>query len=966
VRAVTAKVRLEADRAEIARFVHACFRYADDGTHAVLRTFVEGSSEVLASVRVPLNGTGLDPLIDHAAHQATKAANSARSAVFAPPVATFVGPRTRERDLGNGLVLTVEADFAPATARRNLEYLLGSATLVVASGGQWADPETGAVEDKLHLHWRCREPTRSGPEHATLKQARRLACAFVGGDTTAISLVHPLRWAGSYHRKTEPRLARIVGHRPDVEIESAEVIELLQPLVPAQRRSRSAPTGAPLPPQLTDGDLLALGETIANADREWADWNRLGMALFAASGGSDAGLAAFDCFSRQSAKYDTDETQRRWDHYRQCPPDRLGPGTLVYEARQVEPAFRLPSLGPGASEQEGSAKRGGTSHSSENGPGAADPSERVESGPEGRGGADTKDNDRRPRIRLRGGGLAEHTRDAERILAAQTRRAPFGGVYARGSMLVRPVRLRDGRDAGGVRRAAGSLALLPTDDDFLRLELTRLVHLQRFDKRCEDWVDVDAPAALARSLLAAVPWEKLPALTGIVETPTLRSDGTLLDRPGYDEQTGLLFDPGGVVFPSIPARPTRPQAEAARDLLLEVIKDFPFADEASRSVAMAAFITALIRRSLRSAPLFAFSAPKMASGKTLLASCVGYIATGRAPAMMTQGDDSESERKRLFALLLEGVPIIVIDNLERPLASDALCSILTEPVFSDRLLGVSRTASVPTNTLLLATGNNVVLEGDLTTRALVCALDPQCEHPEERRFEINLHEAVPARRGELVAAALTIPLAYLAAGAPPQGLPPFGRFEAWARWCREPLAWLDMADPCASRQRIETRDPVRGILRPLLTAWHAAFGDTVQTVADVVALTTVTQERADGTTSTPRPDDKLLDLRKALEAVAAQGREINTRRLGNFIAKHERRVEAGMRFERAGDRSGVALWRVVTVNEVVGSKGFVGSDDTPTRESQPTENDSFTKQCGTNPRNHPNPRRSANQWEGSL
>jgi hypothetical protein len=111
---------------------------------------------------------------------------------------------------------------------------------------------------------------------------------------------------------------------------------------------------------------------------------------------------------------------------------------------------------------------------------------------------------------------------------------------------------------------------------------------------------------------------------------------------------------------------------------------------------MAAFITALIRRSLRSAPLFAFSAPKMASGKTLLASCVGYIATGRAPAMMTQGDDSESERKRLFALLLEGVPIIVIDNLERPLASDALCSILTEPVFSDRLLGVSRTASVPT------------------------------------------------------------------------------------------------------------------------------------------------------------------------------------------------------------------------------------------------------------------------------
>jgi Primase C terminal 2 (PriCT-2) len=333
---LTAKPRLEADRAELARFVDATFRYADDGTHAMLRTFAEGSNEVLGSVRVPLSGTGLEPLVDHAAYQATKAANAARPAVFAPPVATFVGTRARERDLGNGLVMTVEADFAPTTARRNLEYLLGSATVVVASGGQWTDPDTGAVEDKLHLHWRCPEPSRSGPEHSILKQARALTCAFVGGDATAISLVHPLRWAGSWHRKNEPRLTRIIDLRPDVEIEPAEVIELLQPLVPAQRRNRRAPSGTPLPPQLTDEDLLALGETIANADREWADWNRLGMALFAASGGSEAGLASFDLFSRQSAKYDAAETRHRWEHYRQCPPDRLGPGTLVYEARQAD------------------------------------------------------------------------------------------------------------------------------------------------------------------------------------------------------------------------------------------------------------------------------------------------------------------------------------------------------------------------------------------------------------------------------------------------------------------------------------------------------------------------------------------------------------------------------------------------------------------------------------------------------
>ena len=190
--------------------------------------------------------------------------------------------------------------------------------------------------------------------------------------------------------------------------------------------------------------------------------------------------------------------------------------------------------------------------------------------------------------------------------------------------------------------------------------------------------------------------------------------------------------------------------------------------------------------------------------------------------MMSYSGDPESERKRLLALLIEGMPIVVIDNVERPLVSDALCSILTEPMYSDRLLGVSQISRVPTNCMFCATGNNVILQGDLTKRALICGIDPQCEHPEERDFAVDLHEYVPAHRGELVAAALTIPMAYT--GDWPKslqlGLKPFGRFEAWSRWCREPLVWLDMPDPCLSRRAIENRDPVHGNLRTLLSAWN--------------------------------------------------------------------------------------------------------------------------------------------------
>ena len=194
-----AKTSLEADRAEIEQFVNATFRYADEGTAVCLRNFAEGSDDVLKTVRVSVVEGELTAIVDNASHLATRAANAIRPAVFAPPVATFTGSRARERDLGNGLVLTVEADKSPSIARRNLEALVGLPTVVVASGGEWTDPNTGKVQDKLHLHWRSSEPSRSTTEHEKLKRARRLACELVGADKTAITLVHPLRWPGSWH-----------------------------------------------------------------------------------------------------------------------------------------------------------------------------------------------------------------------------------------------------------------------------------------------------------------------------------------------------------------------------------------------------------------------------------------------------------------------------------------------------------------------------------------------------------------------------------------------------------------------------------------------------------------------------------------------------------------------------------------------------------------------------------------------
>jgi hypothetical protein len=105
--------------------------------------------------------------------------------------------------------------------------------MVVASGGKWIDPSTGEVHDKLHLHWRLAKPA-SGETLAKLKQARDLAARLVGGDPSNKPVCHPIRWPGSWHRKSSPVLCSIDTAWPDQEIDLATALAALTAASPAR------------------------------------------------------------------------------------------------------------------------------------------------------------------------------------------------------------------------------------------------------------------------------------------------------------------------------------------------------------------------------------------------------------------------------------------------------------------------------------------------------------------------------------------------------------------------------------------------------------------------------------------------------------------------------------------------------------------------------------------------------------
>lgn len=411
-------------------------------------------------------------------------------------------------------------------------------------------------------------------------------------------------------------------------------------------------------------------------------------------------------------------------------------------------------------------------------------------------------------------------------------------IYRQAGRVVRAARLDEAEDDDGVRRPAGALLIRGVKQNSLRATMTSVVN---FVSPGEPQ-PVTPHISLAQTYLEQVAegGGRLPVLRGIVECPTLRPDGTILSDDGYDRATGTILDTGGVAFDPVPDEPTLEEALVALGKIKKIDEQFPYKGKGSRSVALSGFLTAVCRRSLPTAPMHGFSAPAPGTGKSLLCDCIAMLAMGRQAAAVNQSGEpgGEEERKALMSILMQGDPVVVIDNITRPVTGRHWCSILTSPTWQDRLLGGNDNLTVSTRTLWLANGNNLEFREDMSRRAIICTLDAEVEKPEERGgFDLDLKVEVPGRRGELVAAALTILRAFIVAGRPGiDKLTPFAGYEEWSDLVRGALVWLGEDDPCATRVEVTEGDSAREELADLLTAWEGAVGvDTTVTTKELLA-----------------------------------------------------------------------------------------------------------------------------------
>jgi DNA polymerase-1 len=432
---------------------------------------------------------------------------------------------------------------------------------------------------------------------------------------------------------------------------------------------------------------------------------------------------------------------------------------------------------------------------------------------------------------------------------------------------------------------------------------------------------------LMRDVLAMDTWP-FPPVEGIVETPIVRPDGSLLTTPGYDALTRLIYRPApGVTFPPLTLTPTPEDIQRALALLDEAIGEFPYVDDASKANALALLLTPILRTAIAGpVPLALVDAPQAGTGKSLLTRVLALIATGRSAAIMTAPAGDEEFRKKITATLLSGTSLILLDNVEAPLLAGSLAAALTTDTWSDRILGQSAMVTLPQKVTWVATGNNLALAGDLARRCYWIRLDAQTARPWQRVGfrHADLLGWVSAHRGELVTALLTLSHAWYRAGQPSATTPTLGGFEAWTRTIGGILhyvgipSFLDNLDALYSQ--VDEGDS--GQWTAFLSAWLATYGDRLIAVAELT-------------------DDLLMEgssLRDVLPddlADALPGRESDTgrfrRKLGHALRQRvERRFgDDDLFIARSDDRhKKVALWRVRRGRDVQarrGSGGFVSS-----------------------------------------
>jgi putative DNA primase/helicase len=373
------------------------------------------------------------------------------------------------------------------------------------------------------------------------------------------------------------------------------------------------------------------------------------------------------------------------------------------------------------------------------------------------------------------------------------------------------------------------------------------------------------------------------ALRSIVRVPHIDDDGNVHFVSGYDPLTGLFHDKSPTFI--VPQRPSSDDSRKAANVLLFPFSKYQFEDGAAgQALLLAAIFTAIERPFLPVAPMFVVRSSMPGTGKGKIVRSLVRLAFDTEPVAITWGGNSEEFEKRLAALLLQTPGVLSIDNANgMQIKGDLLESIITEGCADIRPLGHSKIVKVRNRSLVMLTGNNPIITGDMARRALSIDILPRSADPERDRYPFDPAEMTQRRRTDYLMAAFIAVRAFRLAGMPRHGLPAVGSFDDWSRKVRDLVYWLTDYDVSEGFRRNKAEDPRRQGDGSLLAALHQHFGSKPFKAADpIVVHKRVTDQRRSSLTQSTTLAEQALH--EAIEDVLGS-RDANAKVFGYWARR---------------------------------------------------------------------------------
>ena len=298
----------------------------------------------------------------------------------------------------------------------------------------------------------------------------------------------------------------------------------------------------------------------------------------------------------------------------------------------------------------------------------------------------------------------------------------------------------------------------------------------RQTKKGEIKIHSRPPADATAGILELKSWAGVPPIRTISKIPLFDVDGILCKSYGYHRSVKSFIDCPDFEIMSL--------AEAKEWLFDNLLVDFPFRDEASRTHIIAQFIQPFVRQVIRGVtPAYITTAPAQGTGKSLLSDLGSVIAQGHPFQWQTAPDNNEEWRKMITAMMAGGNPFIAIDNCSR-LDGDSLAGLITSHMFEGRILGTSHTVTAKNeDKSLIFNGNNVILSKDMIRRCVLIRLDADSSTPWERQvFKISdIADWAVENRASLIGACVGIIQHWIDAGRPAYSGKTKGSFEQWSK-----------------------------------------------------------------------------------------------------------------------------------------------------------------------------------------